>query len=189
MRAGHDGLLLGDSNLPTGLDPSRILSTLPAIVRRFGIGRIDEAIASLSTYHKAGDSSASQEKPASVIIRIAGICQSDEAMDSDSTDGANAAEYGEGEHQTAHDKFQALPVTVRTRNVMSEPRSIDIFLPRLGIVAASSRAADDDALFQSSSFSNMTNRPRDTARITIDRMMTTGLAGSVGMTGTEGSPC
>jgi hypothetical protein len=35
----------------------------------------------------------------------------------------------------------------------------------------------------------MTNRPRDTARITIDRMMTTGLTGSVGMTGTEGPPC
>lgn len=36
-----------------------------------------------------------------------------------------------------------------------------------------------------SSFSTMTNRPRATARITIDRTMTTGLMGSAGMTGTE----
>jgi hypothetical protein len=69
---------------------------------------MDEAIGRLSTYHKAGESSASHEKRAPVIIRIAGICQSDEAMDSDSTDGASAAEYGEGGHQTAHDKLQAL---------------------------------------------------------------------------------
>jgi hypothetical protein len=84
------------------------MSALPAIVRRFGIGRKDEAIARLSTHHEAGESSASQKKPASVIIRITGIRQSGEAMDSDSTDGANAAEYGEGEQEAAHDEFQAL---------------------------------------------------------------------------------